>query len=468
MSQVDPKEYHVEEEGTDKEMFVCNTCSNKFKKAAGVKSHITKTHIKKAVEVVAETTADDQNEITEEDLADLNRWDRPRPVDVEPVGEETETETPADDAETNEGGQEDDLGQAVERIKQLEEDMSMKEEVMKKMESDLEKAKDDAKVANVKVDSLEAENAVQKAEVKKYQRIALNQRDDINKMETEGVESETVRKLKEAQAEVKAKTKALEANDKTKKEMAKKVEYEVLARSKAEADCSKFSKMVDILQSKTDTNEKNLKTKVVCRDLGKPGGCPRVGKCTFLHPALAKENKSIDCLHWMNGKCKFIEKICKFKHDPAKKFSSDPKNRNKDARETVKETVQQDFLVGLVRALAQSPAGEARLGSVVEPAGRLEDERSTRPRMVSSNNSAQGMDGQNVESRSYSSVVSGNRSGEGQESSRSYGSGREQELMEQLRGMGKKPQPASQMDHLNEGFQLLMQIAQQQTGAGRR
>ena len=466
MSQVDPKEYHVEEEGTAKEMFVCNNCNNKFKKVGGVKSHITRTHNKKAAEVVAEKTADDDDAITEEDLAGLDRWDRPRPDDTEPVENDADNSTEKVVDETD--GEEVNLGEAIERIKKLEEEMSIKEELMKKMETDLEKTKDDAQVYKVKVESLEAANLVQMNEVTKFKRISLNQMDDIRKMETEGVEPEVARKLKESQNEVKTRTKALEANEKTKKEMAQKLELEVLARSKAEADSSKFSKMVDILQSRKEPNENNLKPKVVCRDISKPGGCPRAGKCNFHHPALAKENKAIDCHHWKNGKCKFSEKECRFKHDPLKKVVGDPKKKNTENREVVKETVQQDFLIGLVRALAQGSTGEARMGSVAEPSCRMEDERSTRPRMVSANNSAQRLEGQNMDIRSYSNVVSGCRSGENQESSRSYSSGGDQDFMEQLRVMGKKPQPASQMDKLNEGFQLLMQIAQQQAEAGRR
>ena len=240
-----------------------------------------------------------------------------------------------------------------------------------------------------------------------------------------------------------------------------------MARAKAEADCSKFSKMVDILHNRKEPEKGNPKSKVLCRDLNKPGGCPRAGKCTFHHPALAKLNKGIDCYHWMNSKCKFPEKGCRFKHDPEMK-ASNVTDKKKDDKETTTATVQQDFLIGLVRALAQGSAGEARLGSIAEPAGRLDDERNTRHRMVSSNNSAQGMVGQNMESRSYSQVVSGCGEREEQQSSRSSGQGREQELMEQLRGMGKKSQPASQMDKINEGIQLLMQIAQQQAVAGRK
>ena len=178
MSQVDPKEYHVEEEGTAKEMFVCNVCNQKFKKVGGVKSHITKIHNKKAPEVVVEKPAEEIDTITEKDLAGLARWDRPR---SEPVVIETETEvdTLAEDADVadEEAGQEGDIGQAIERIKKLEEELSVKEELIKKMETDLETAKDNAAVATAKVESLEADNAAKKVEVKKFQRICLNQMD---------------------------------------------------------------------------------------------------------------------------------------------------------------------------------------------------------------------------------------------------------------------------------------------------
>ena len=115
---------------------------------------------------------------------------------------------------------------------------------------------------------------------------------------------------------------------KLKKELTKKVEDEVVARAKAEADAAKFSKMVDILQQCEDRRKETTdKSKVRCRDVGKPGGCPRAGSCQFLHPALARENKNVDCHHWMSGKCRYEEKDCRFKHDPAKKDSKISKRK---------------------------------------------------------------------------------------------------------------------------------------------
>ena len=110
---------------------------------------------------------------------------------------------------------------------------------------------------------------------------------------------ELERKLKSLQGELKAKTKAVETLEKSKKELAKKVE---------EADSTMYSKMVDILQDiMGSVDQSKQKSTTICRDISKPGGCPRAGSCKFLHPAWAKNNKETDCHHWMKGKCRYSE-----------------------------------------------------------------------------------------------------------------------------------------------------------------
>ena len=255
---------------------------------------------------------------------------------------------------------------------------------------------------------------------------------------------------------------------------------ETNARAKAEADCSKFSKMVEILQQcQGNGKETQEKSKIKCRDISKAGGCPRAGSCTFFHPELARENKNVDCHHWMNGRCKFSEKNSKYKHDPAKKDSKATKRKRSEEIEPTKEATQQDFLLGLVQALAQSSTGEARMGGQEEAARGLEGHRDTRPIMVSPTNSARGLEGQKWGNRSYASVSSptwvmadGERSRrEEQERNRSYHGQvsparglKGQDPMEQLRGMAQPSKPASQEDRLQEGIKLLMQISAQNLG----
>ena len=94
----------------------------------------------------------------------------------------------------------------------------------------------------------------------------------------------------------------------------KKVEEEVSARAKAEADATRLSKVVDTLQKLPNKEVVRDKAKIKCRDIGKPGGCRMAGSCNFLHPALA--NKNVDCDFWLAGRCKHPDKECRFKHDP--------------------------------------------------------------------------------------------------------------------------------------------------------
>ena len=197
------------------------------------------------------------------------------------------------------------MSQAVERIKVLEEDLSVKEELIKKMESELETARELANIATAKEASLEDEKDTIKGQRDVFRRIAKVQMEDINKMKTGAPYPGLERGQKEAEDKLKSNKKTIDALEKHKKELAKKLEEEVCARGKAEADSSKFSKMVDILQQ-NEANRKEApdKSTIKCRDVGKAGGCPRAGKCPYLHPALQKENKNIDCHHctgWLGG-----------------------------------------------------------------------------------------------------------------------------------------------------------------------
>jgi hypothetical protein len=468
-SQEKQKGYRLEEEGTDEKTFACSTCDYKNKKETYMKSHITKIHVKKQVQKTAERVEDEGeideiDEIDEADLAALEEWDRPRGSVVEDVDEEDDDEVSLSVENVvvvinDATGQEGNLVKAVERIKSLEEELGVKEEVLRKLETELETARDLAKIADGTVRSMQTENENLKTKVNKYQRIGLNQKDDLNKMRAGGADPEIEGKLKLVQEELKKKTKAVEALEKTKKELAKKVEEEVSARAKAEADCAKFSKMVDILQDTNSKEKSKTKPKVVCRDVNKAGGCPRAGNCTFLHPALAKENKGIDCHHWMSGHCKFTEKTCKFKHDITKKAVNETKRKRSEDEEQVKESGQQDFLLSLVRAFAQGSAGEARLG---EPARGLEGHRNTRPRMVSPESSARGLEGQQRSSRNYASTVDSRHRRESRGSYCSPSRGlEEQGPVELMRRLVRPAQSAGQVDKLQEGIQLLMQIAQQ-------
>ena len=464
--------YHVEDEGTEQEMFSCNTCDYRNKKSSVVKSHITRQHVKKQPEKEKATTNDD--DLTEADLAALEEWNRPRDQDANLVEEVEEVATTGGeereviDVTTGEEGN---LVQAVERIKKLEEDLSAKEEVMKSMEIELATAKDLANIAMATKESMETENAENKAETKKYKLISKNLMDDLNKMRGGGKDPDMERKLKLANDDLKTKSKTVDALEKCKKELSKKLEDEVVARAKAESDCAKFSKMVDILTDKTTSTDKNkAQSKALCRDVNKPGGCPRAGGCKFNHPALAKENKLIDCIHWKNGKCRYAEVNCKYKHDPDKKDSNSKRKRS-EGEQSKDASNQQDFMLSLVRALTQGSAREARLGREEESSRGMEGQRSTRARMGSPMESSRGMEDQQRNRRSYASAASYRHRTESQSSNEavyrplSPARGMEgqdvEKIVEQIRGLARPPKSATQQDSLQEGLQLLLQMAQQ-------
>ena len=132
-----------------------------------------------------------------------------------------------------------------------------------------------------------------------------------------------------------------------------------------------------------------------------------------------------------------------------------------------------DFLIGLVKALAQGKAGEAQLGNVTGSSQRMEGQRNTRLRMGSPSGSSTGLEDQE-RSRSYASMVgsdnrrdngSYNQEFRGPSSSRREDDGLIEQAVEMIRGLARPTQSAPAMDKLQEGIQLLTQMAQQ---AGRR
>ena len=64
---------------------------------------------------------------------------------------------------------------------------------------------------------------------------------------------------------------------------------------------------------------KKNKLKIQCRDFDKPNGCQWGEQCRFLHGVKQGLEKTKDCSYWMDGECRYPEKVCWNKYDPAKK-----------------------------------------------------------------------------------------------------------------------------------------------------
>ena len=466
--------YQVKEEGADEQRFSCNFCEYKHKKEGTIKGHVTKKHKDKNTPGEGVTEAEVLDDNIEEDMRLMAEWNRPA-ADTEDL---VDPENPGDGnveevVVINEAiGQEGNLGQAVGRIKVLEEDIGVNEELIKKMETELETAREMASIAVAKEASLEDKKATMKHHLDYFRRVSKTQFEEIKKMKAGTTNPEGERKLKEAESKIKNNTKTIEGLEKAKKELIKKVEDEVSARAKAEADAAKFSKMVDILQECEGRRKETMeKSKDKCRDVGRPGGCPRAGSCKYLHPALVKENKNVDCHHWMNGKCRYSDNDCRFKQDPTKKDSKISKRKRSEESAPEKDTSQQDFILGLVKALAQGNG----LGGQGGPSRGLEGQRDSRPRMEIPNSSSRGMDGHQWRQQSYASATSSPGRAWGQEEQEwSRSSGRQEhpsrgtDGLEGLRGMVHQgTKSAHETDTMQEGIRLLMQLAAQQQ-AGRQ
>ena len=476
------KEYiNVDTEAGNSEPFACIFCDNKFKSLGSVKGHITRKHRDqiKDSEPGAEDAEDDLDVSVDEARHELLEREM---LNAEVITETTTNEEEVEtrmviDAETEQLGS---LPEAVDKIKMLVEDRSIKEELIKKLKKELETSKDLANIANGEKEEANIKNEALKVDNIKYKRWLNNQTAINDKMKETGVDPEMKKSIKKLEEELKVKSKALEASEKVRKELLKKVEEEVAVRGNLEADKERLSKTIDALTKLADQKVPTEvdKSKIKCRDVGKPGGCPRAGSCRFKHPDVveSKDKKNIDCVHWMSGKCKFSDKVCHYKHDEDKKGIKTTKRKRSEDSGFNTETEKVDFLQGLVRTLAQGSAAEARLGSPRGSAWGMENQRNNRPRLASPEMSSQGMDGQRGSS-SYNSRTFYNsreqepwrqeRRSRSRDSSRPDSPARRLDvegLMDQLRGLEKSGQTAPRKDTVQEGVDLLLRIAQQQAG----
>ena len=91
----------------------------------------------------------------------------------------------------------------------------------------------------------------------------------------DGADPELKKAVKKLEDDVKAKSKALEASEKARKDLLKEVEQEVLVRGNLEADKERLTKTVDALTKLVDFNAtaEPPKNKTKCRDVDKAGGC---------------------------------------------------------------------------------------------------------------------------------------------------------------------------------------------------
>ena len=72
-----------------------------------------------------------------------------------------------------------------------------------------------------------------------------------------------------------------------------------------------------VIKSNAEKEAKN-KSKTKCKNTDKPGGCRWGAKCRFAHEE-GRLGKTTDCSFWLDGSCRFTEKMCWNIHDPDKK-----------------------------------------------------------------------------------------------------------------------------------------------------
>ena len=93
-----------------------------------------------------------------------------------------------------------------------------------------------------------------------------------------------------------------------------------------------MTKTINILKKVVDSvNEMKKpaqnKKKIQCKNINKPEGCPWGTKCRFDHGDEHGLEKKPDCSFWMDGHCRFSDKVCWNMHDPSKKGSKSKKSQ---------------------------------------------------------------------------------------------------------------------------------------------
>ena len=192
-------------------------------------------------------------------------------------------------AENPASGMSDQLNTAKEKIKQLE-----------------HKLKEEVKLAEIK----KQEGDIQ---TEKYEKVIMVMAMEIRNLQEgrdpelsngrEKVLKEAREQLATAEAENNVLNEKLEEAHKTVKEVIKS-----------------RNTLMKVVESVSNTKKVKKKIpNIKCREFNKPDGCPCGEKCKFDHIEDQGLGKEADCSYWLDGKCRFSEKVCWNKHDPDKK-----------------------------------------------------------------------------------------------------------------------------------------------------
>ena len=128
---------------------------------------------------------------------------------------------------------------------------------------------------------------------------------------------EAVKKCKEAEAE------AVKLAEELKNAVKEKEELTETRKT--------LQKVVESVTANLEVKTKTkTKKKVNCRDVNKPNGCVWGERCKFNHSEEVRVVKEKDCSYWMDGHCRYEEKVCWNIHDPVKKGSKSPDRQSVD------------------------------------------------------------------------------------------------------------------------------------------
>ena len=351
------------------DVYECSICSKTYKAKQTMKSHLTKVHKKpkeKETEKVAETEKDDADVTF--DMNRLNRWQKASTQKSGGIGDktldnlflsqgdmnhdETDVENEHEKMEDTES-----LIQKLEdsktKLKSMEEEFAVMTANAKEDDAKIESLEDALKsnkelldISQATANSLEIKLNLEKDKTKQFEGVFKTMEQNILTLENaaqENVDPVSERQIKSLKDELKTKKKEIDDANKRANDAIKKLKDETNARSKAEAENIKLSKMItcqsqiiDKMEDKTgekrrrsksedrrdvrrrrsrspekkqqespvrrgrngerrgmrSTSKERRRSKEKCWDFEKPEGCKYGPRCKYFHPEEGVRSKS--------------------------------------------------------------------------------------------------------------------------------------------------------------------------------
>ena len=112
----------------------------------------------------------------------------------------------------------------------------------------------------------------------------------------------------------------LQKSETEKQKLSDQLDEATKEKEKVNATMKTLEKVLETVNANIETKKTpKTKKKIKCRDINKPTGCAWGTCCRFDHGDEPRLVKQTDCSYWMDGHCRYEEKVCWNIHNPEKK-----------------------------------------------------------------------------------------------------------------------------------------------------